>query len=815
MKINSSEILEVLVSALRLMHKTDYVGLAEQPICNLLTLEEKIASTIDPTPAQIGKIIFDWLKTEIEKIHPNGEPDVANTDWRYYLILKKYYVEGLSVNQAANSINLARARFHDLKSDAVNVLASSIWKLETEKQSIKDVKPLSNLSELRRRFPNKYVPRHTDAGIEYVDALVNSIQTGRAWVIALTGGPGVGKSRIVYELGLRCLIERSFKAIIGIWLEDYAFQYEDNSKTPFRRFAELDNILNVIGSELGRRDIRGNSFYDQCEIIYSEMREKSTLLIIDDLDYLAPKDWPRLGKFLERLPPNNFALLTSRLHPQVGEKTFEVSGMNINEAMEFMKNEISERVEIYPSINENDLNIIFQASAPGIPIIMHFYIGMMAAYGLTASEVVEVKSEFSNYRELLADILFRSYIQINERYKLALNVLYVLPIFTSSAYIDAIIAASGLEGRKAITSLGLLYRSSLVERSNNHYSLLPIVREFIYDRISETEELLNGTKVDKLLDSAHLRLAKYFTKEMQRRLIGAQIQYIGTEKNTIFTVLNWCHQHKHNKSLVRLVNVIGRPLGIIGYLESREKWGKIAMQACEEMEEPYWRDWFAAHDVAWTYARTNRSDEALEIWEETLAHAEQSTNEKYRSVKALSLRNLAQEKLIHNGDPSDFREAINKLKESINIWQQIDELEWAGHTKEVLGVAYLDQEEFTEAYTYLLEAHELLRSQSHTDGTISTLAELSLASMGISNIKDAKLFSDQAIRMAQEKLQQPAPVLGYALWRQAQLDAMENKPPNIIIEKVMIAIDIYKKSFASRWQNEVQEWLDNFITHTK
>ena len=312
----------ILYSALRETHRFEYAELSKLPIINFSVIGKTIATLSEATPNQVGRVIFEWISSEIEKLRPDGEPEIHNTDWRHYLILKKFYIEGMSVNQVLQVVELPIYRFHDFHTSAVSILASSIWNQDRTLQTKNSAKIITNLNENEWKYINTRLPNYSKNNIELVDSIINDMQTGRAWVIALVGDDRKYISQTAFEISKRCVEENLFKAIIGIRLEVENFNKYKNSTFQTMQYSHLDGILNTIGIEFGEQDIHDKLLGEKFNVLHDEMKRNPTLLIIDRLEYLDKQDWLNLGLFLERLPTKSYAIITSCNKPNIGEKIY-------------------------------------------------------------------------------------------------------------------------------------------------------------------------------------------------------------------------------------------------------------------------------------------------------------------------------------------------------------------------------------------------------------------------------------------------------------------------------------------------------------
>ena len=90
--------------------------------------------------------------------------------------------------------------------------------------------------------------------------------------------------------------------------------------------------------------------------------------------------------------------MTSKSAPQIGEKSFDISGMSFPEAIAFMQNEANDLKVQVPG--ESELKELYNASMGGIPQVMHIFMGMMKSQGLTTEEVINSAPRNPDYKML-------------------------------------------------------------------------------------------------------------------------------------------------------------------------------------------------------------------------------------------------------------------------------------------------------------------------------------------------------------------------------------------------------------------------------
>lgn len=813
---------KLVEKALNLLRRKKWELLANHPIRGLTIIKQGLSNVAGQSLLNIGKRIGSLLEAQIEQLHPGTvENTVENTNeeaWRVYLILHNYYVKADTGQIAYGKVHLGKARFNQIRQLAIHIFTEQLK--QAEQDANKRINSLDNREWSSYRNP--YFRRTSRIDGDYLDVLQDEIESRRNWAIAVTGGPGIGKTKLVYEVGMRLIDDEKFRHVVALRLET-CFS-PSMSDDPYSAFLSLDDILNALGKELGRRDFSAKNTADKQQIIYEAIMNRHMLLILDDLEHLQRSDWRPFSNFLQKMPKDAFALVTSRERgfELVDVKEFQLGGMSRLDAIGFMRQTIELR-EIFPAPTDGELDVVYDLSVGGIPALMLAFLGLIKEGGLSAAEIKDIFKDEDHSGELpksfinrLHEMLDRTYQQLKGRDPYAVRILHLMPTFRSPTSLSAIAAALGVKTSRVASSLSLLYSMFLVDRiknggdTNDRHNLVPYVRDLIRQIEQDHSPLPpDNQSVDEFLLVARRQLAVYYTEQLTPIIIGQQIKFLGPEKLTVLKLLEWCYSYKQWTYFIDLMDVVGRPLAILGEVEERRKWGIKAMEVCQSLGERYdeRREWFAVHDVGWSLARLQGGEEAKRIWQDSLTFARQQG---FKRVEALALRNLSQQMVDESPDPEDLNRAVDQLLLSIKLWKEIDDPEWLGHTLQVLGLIYHRQHALPVALQALHDAHENLNSQGHTDGIVSTLSDMSLVEFDLGHLEDAIRLSKRAIERASE-LSEPAPALGYALWRRAQLDELRHEPSDVVIKNARKAIEIYEASFASRWADEARKWLDAYI----
>jgi len=276
--------------------------------------------------------------------------------------------------------------------------------------------------------------------------------------------------------------------------------------------------------------------------------------------------------------------------------------------------------------------------------------------------------------------------------------------------------------------------------------------------------------------------------------------FLRHEKGTVFKLMEWCLATEEHQLLIDLLDVMGWPLGILGYWKARIDWAQRAIEACKAIDLPDLEAWFRVHDLAYSYIRTDQSREGERLIAEALQTAQQRG---YRRVEALALRHLGR----LAGDRGDVEEGIAHLEKSLALWRELDDAQWLARTVEALGRLWYQQGNWEGARACLEEALGLHREIGYLYGEISTLCELSLVVAEQGDVEEGLALSEQAFVLA-EAIEKPAPPYAYALWMRAQLGEKMGERPKELRQRAEEAVRIYSDAGARYWADQVRRWLD-------
>ena len=744
------------------------------------------------SPVALGDQLREILVTVIATLQPITPEDPNLLAWRHYIILHDYFVVGRSWSEVADRLAVARARFYDYRRQAISALATTLVRLERTQAE--------GVTPLRDNLPHPpyttYVPRYDEQGVDYVEMLIEKLKNGRAWFIASDGAPGVGKTTIAYETALRCKERRIFTVIIWASAKQQILRAPDTF--PVATYVtSINTILDLIGTTAENRSVLSvDSYAQKVAIVQRLLAGERCLLIVDNLESLDPAEQQKIFVFLENLPPPSRAIITGRQRHFIGSYTITIMGMKQAEALHFMREEAERRS--VPPLEHGDAEIVHKATH-GNPLAMQQVIGLIQSLGCTLADALAF-GEIQSHDQMLDFMYAEAYDMLKPAEQ---QILHVLPLFTDLADSEAIRAASDV--RSAQLSLGLqhLYRAFLIQRvGESRYDLLPFARQFLGSRQRRGIQLHAELSLVDFLTAAHRRLVTHYVDYLAVRNLDEQIRYLKHERRNILGLMEWCYANAEWQSVIDLVNVMGRPLGTLRYLDTEILWGYRAMEACEQLADHQRREWFKVYCVAWPHIYMNEAKraKAREMIEESVKVAQEFD---YVQLQALALRNLGRLIMLDG----DHITALALLEESLALWDENGDLGegWVAHTLSAIGEAQYHLGDYDRALESLLQAWRLRKKDGDTDGIAAATSDIALVLLAKGQADRARFWSDHGLMRASQ-IAKPARAYAYAHQRRAELEHRCGAAATARTH-ARTAIDTYEALGMLHWVQSINEWL--------
>lgn len=713
--------------AIRLVRRRKRKALGELPrLRELKVVRDRLHEPAElVSPTYIGGILEAVFKETIVRLKPTSSENSGDPDWRNYILLQEYFVQGEPWKVVADHLGLSRTRFFEVMSQAIDALALAL--IEGQPAEVTPPPPTPGVRHNLPRPMYQFVGRTDEAGQDLIDKAIQGLMR-RPWVVSIRGYPGAGKTTLALEIAQRCVEKAYFDAIIWI-----------SARTETEGFVtSLETICNTIGQVLGdHRVVAAEDRSEKHALAISNLAGfPKCLLIIDNTEVLSDEQHQEIYHFVQQVPLSTSVLLTSRERGRASEleTVIKLFGMGSGEGLAFMRN-VCEARGMSP--REKDLRYIYEATS-GIPSAMRMAIGLMTE-GYVPQEAV--RSDIEQVEELLEYLLEEAYGKLAVTEK---KILHVMPIFQAPAPLPIISAASGVEGSHLRVSIDRLRTLFLVnEHQASRYDILAPTRSFLLRRLHEAIVLMEPAPEWGVLETPYRNLAKGYQGVVEGLGRAEAEQFIRDQRDNLLAIMAWCY-HQHDPALAGLLDLAGYWLGLWGYKRERVQYGELAVDLlCQEPAKTGTAAWHLVYDVGWTHFQQDQPQEARASFEAGLKLADPDN----LVVKGVALRNLAQ---VAREYDKDYARAERLYLEALSIFQQINNERWIAICKGGLGVLALQRQDYAQAKRYLADAQTLNEQLGEVEGLVSNISDLAQLALEQHDFAQAEKLLGQSRRLSKK-----------------------------------------------------------------
>lgn len=461
-----------------------------------------------------------------------------------------------------------------------------------------------------------------------LEAILTALKSN--WTVCLLRGMGgVGKTTLACEVVYACN-GKPRGAAVGLEWPRYSFiiwESAENGRLTFNR------LLDAIAYRLGYPGYAQKPLEEKQRAIIDILAQQPVLIVIDNVETLADREIP---DFIVRLPASTKTLLTSRedeallspVYQRFPPAPITIKGLQDDEALMFLRNEIKRRAELEP---ESKQQITADEDVKSLMKLVEITGGNPKAMELAVGHVCEAAAPLAK----VVDQLYSATVSVLDLYDYffkeawercsedARNLWITIPLFGSTFSLKAIEAASGLQGRyfhDALNDLRGRYLIDIAEipSGETRYNAHPLVRGFARGKLNEN--LVYENRARERWSDFYLKYVEdYGDNDLGNGLVYRQ--QLKEEIENIEEVIKWCSSH----SLPKTVRIVER---VTTFLLDEGEWKKRvdlctrALEIARQLNMPQSIAGLLTR-LAWNYSEWGQVDLAKEAQDEALAVVKQ------------------------------------------------------------------------------------------------------------------------------------------------------------------------------------------------
>jgi LuxR family glucitol operon transcriptional activator len=511
-------------------------------------------------------------------------------------------------------------------------------------------------------------------------------------VVTIDGIGGIGKSALALEVAHRYLRdydrlpdEERFDAII--WTSAKTSVLTADGIAPRQQITRtLQDIYTAIAVTLEREAITRARPEEQDALVTKALTQQRTLLIVDNLEAIEDE---RVYTFLRELCTPTKAIITTRRHLDFAYP-IHLSGMPEAEALDLIAHECKKKSVILTQIESKKL----RQRTGGVPLAIMWSVAQMG-FGYSVGSVLR---RLNQPKADITRFCFENALD-NIRDKPGHKLLMALTLFVTSANREALGFITGLPDASRDSGLVTLKRLSLVNRSGDRFSLLPLTKRFSRAELNKHPEFKRRTSrrwVDYLKNLCQPAEGEYYWRY--------EDYAFHEEGENILAAIEWAHSQGTADDVFTLT------LAANDYLDATGQWSKdLALcrrahtlaHAVQDITAiarfARIRSWFL---TAWGQY------EAAESWiQESLNQYQRSGN---RGGECIALQNLGR---IHRKQ-EQYEQAASILDQAYRIATSLDADDYIAMVNLEHGRLARDQGQWESAWRYFSMVRDWFEQRS-------------------------------------------------------------------------------------------------------
>lgn len=417
----------------------------------------------------------------------------------------------------------------------------------------------------KKKKTSKYIPNNLPASNDFIGRkqiiqdLCKSIDANI--LTTVIGQGGVGKSSLVLDtVKKHYLVGKSpsnrhhyFDAVVWLSSKDYNIN--------------LEYVLDTIARVLDYTGIiQINNITQKTAEIDTLLRKYNVLLIFDNFETVSDNE---IYNFIENICDNSRVVITSRVRKEWAISYFPIYLVSLSkeDGISLIKHEYDRLNVSYTKEEEEDVFVALFSATGGVPLALKWAIGQSNTRGIPLEKVINFLQVGQG--DIFANMFKRGWNSITENEK---RILYSLLFFVSPANRNGLFAASGCSDEEFDFGLGELIGLSFVETNNNPlthnqlFSVHPLTRSFVKKHFEANEVIDN--EINNNLFDYYLLFCKehYQVNEAKKDYDALEFEILN-----IFRIIEWAYS---SPSFVSKEKICKMADYLSVFLWSRGYWSK-------------------------------------------------------------------------------------------------------------------------------------------------------------------------------------------------------------------------------------------------
>ena len=431
----------------------------------------------------------------------------------------------------------------------------------------------------------KFIGR--EAEISKIYKILEPYPNSQHSIVTIDGIGGIGKTALALEIAIHYLlnyesieIEHRFEAVI--WTSAKSTVLTAEEIAPRRQIMRtLNDIYNAISVTLQRDDITQDiSSSKKDELIRNALTRQRTLLIIDNLETV---DDEAVINFLRELPAPTKAIVTTRHRLDVAYP-IRLAGMPWEDAKGLIEQECEKKAVV---LNADDSKRLYKRTG-GVPLAIVWSIAQMG-FGYKADSVLNRLGEPSSN---ISRFCFDGIID-RVKSKPAYKALLVISLCADSVSRETIGYVANLSEFDRDDGLVDLEKLSLVNKSSDRFSLLPLTKQFANYEFSKSDS--RQTLRERWINYFEERSKNYTSLHWN----WTNYDWLLSEGNNILSIIDWAVTTSHGEIALSFARAALRFLDIKGHYSDLFDYGKKLKMIASDIDDKRTGAWICIHWLSW------------------------------------------------------------------------------------------------------------------------------------------------------------------------------------------------------------------------